>query len=380
MDDLKVLNKFEKVSGTLLNPYIEEWKNQGKKVLGYNCSYFPEEIAHAAGLLPFRIRGTGCTETTLADSYLARVNCSFARACLEHLLQGRYDFLDSAIFVYSCDHMCTAHNSWKAQEKLPLIENIISVPHTITKHGLKWYREEINNIKEKIEDHFDTTITDDRLKEAIIACNETQRLQKRLYDLRKKNAPPITGSQSLSAIVSESSMPKDEYHRLLKTLIEELENNNEGVNGFTHRLMVSGSEIDDPAVIKIIEDTGGLVVSDTLCFGGRRSLRKPVKEDGDPLDALADRYYNQILCPRMFDSYPERLESALDIARQAKVDGVILQSIKNCDIHAIDNVMMERDFEKKGIPVLVLEREYDATADAGRIRTRIQAFLERIGG
>ena len=378
MDESKVLTELEAVSGSLLNPYIDEWKNQGKKVLGYNCSYFPEEIVHAAGLLPFRIRATGCTETTLADSFLARANCSFARACLEHLLQGKYDFLDGAIFVYSCDHMCTAHNSWKALGKLPLIENIISVPHTITEYGRKWYREEIGNIKEKIEEHFEVTITDDGLREAISVCNETQRLQKRLYELRERSSPPITGSQSLSVLVADSSMPKDEYNRLLKALIEELEID-EGLSGYDYRLMVSGSVIDNAAMLTIIEDSGGLVVSDTLCFGARRSFREPIREDGDPLDAIADRYYSQILCPRMFDSYPERFDSAMDIAKQANVQGVILQSIRNCDIHGIDNVMFERDFEKQGIPVLVLEREYDVLADAGRIKTRVQAFLERIG-
>ena len=81
----------------------------------------------------------------------------------------------------------------------------------------------------------------------------------------------------------------------------------------------------------------------------------------------------------MFESYPERLDSALELAKRAKVDGVILQSIRNCDLHGIDNAMLQRDFENAGIPVLVLEREYDALADAGRIKTRVQAFLERIG-
>ena len=378
MAESRLLSQFEEVSRTLLNSYIEEWKEQGKKVLGYNCTYFPEEIVHAAGLLPFRIRGTGCTETTLADSFLARANCSFARACLEQLLQGNYDFLDGAVFVYSCDHMCTAHNSWKAQGKLPLIENIISVPHTITEYGQTWYREEISNIKEKMEEHFDVTVTDDGLREAIITCNETQRLQKRLYELRGSSAPPITGSQSLGVLVADSSMPKSEYNRLLKALIEELEAK-EGVSGYDRRLMVSGSVIDNPAMLELIEDTGGLVVSDTLCFGARRSFREPIREDGDPLDAITERYYNQIQCPRMFDSYPERFDSAFDIAKQANVEGVILQSIMNCDIHGIDNVMLQKDFEKRGIPVLVLEREYDVLADAGRIKTRVQAFLERIG-
>ena len=378
MDQSKILNEFQEISGALFNPYLEKWKSQGKKVLGYNCSYFPEEIVHAAGVLPFRIRGTGCTETTRADAFLARANCSFARACLEQLLQGKYDFLDSAVFVYSCDHMCTAHNSWKAHGTLPLIENIISVPHTITEYGRAWYREEISNIKERIEDHFDVTITDDGLKEAIIARNETQRLQKRLYELRGNNPPPITGAHSLGVLVAESSMPKDEYNRLLGALIEELEIT-EGVSGYDHRLMISGSVIDNPAMLKIIEDTGGLVVSDTLCFGATRSFMEPMREDGDPLDAITDRYYSQILCPRMFDSYPERFDFAVDLARKANVEGVILQSIRNCDLHGIDNVMLAKDFEKTGIPVLVLEREYDALADAGRIKTRVQAFLERIG-
>jgi benzoyl-CoA reductase/2-hydroxyglutaryl-CoA dehydratase subunit BcrC/BadD/HgdB len=116
-----------------------------------------------------------------------------------------------------------------------------------------------------------------------------------------------------------------------------------------------------------------------LCFGAARALREPIAEDGDPLNAIADWYYGQILCPRMFDSYPERLEIAKDTARRANVDGIILQSILNCDLHGIDNVMLERDFEKAGIPVLVFEREYDALADAGRLKTRVQAFLERLG-
>ena len=113
MVDSAILQEFEEISRTLSNPQIEAWKSQGKKVLGYNCSYFPEEMVHAAGLLPFRIRATGCTETPRADSYLARANCSFARACLEQLLQGEYDFLDGLVCVSSCDHVRRMYDNWK---------------------------------------------------------------------------------------------------------------------------------------------------------------------------------------------------------------------------------------------------------------------------
>jgi bzd-type benzoyl-CoA reductase N subunit len=378
MDQSSALFEFEKVAGTLFNPYIEEWKKQGKKVFGYNCSYFPEEIALAAGLLPFRIRGTGCQDTTQADAFLSRVNCSAVRAGLEHLLQGNYDFLDGAAWVYSCDHMCTAHNSWKAQNKIPLIENIISVPHTITEYGHKWYREEIENIMAQIESHLGVTISDDQLREAIAACNETGRLQKKFYELRQKKAPPLTGGQSLNVLIANGSMPKEDYNRMLQTAIEELEGS-DPLPGYDYRVMVAGSMVDDPALLNMIEDAGAMVVTDTLCFGARRSFQDAVAEDGDPLEAIVERYYKQILCPRMFEEYPQRLEFTLNTAKEANVDGIVLQSIKNCDLHGIDSVMLERDFEKNGIPVLMLEREHNVLPDAGRFKTRIQAFLEQIG-
>ena len=217
------------------------------------------------------------------------------------------------------------------------------------------------SIKEKFEEHFDVKITDDKLREAITTSNETHSLQKRLYALRNKDQPPITGSQVLSVQVAESSMPRDEYNRQLKTL-----------------LMVSGSVIDDPAMLNIIEETGAMVVADAFCFGAGKALRDPIKEKDDPLDAIVEKYYSQIICPRMFDGYPERLSFMLDVAKQANVEGLVLQNIFNCDLPGIDNVMLETDFEENGIPVLILEREYNLLADAGRIRTRVQAFLEQI--
>jgi benzoyl-CoA reductase subunit C len=375
MTESSALDELTAIAGTLYSPHIEQWKAQGKKVLAYNCSYMPEEIIHAAGLLPFRLKGTGCGGTAMADSYLAPVNCSFCRACLELLMQGKYDFLDGAVFVDACDHMHVTYANWKAQGKTPFMDNIISVPHTITEYGRDWYRKELRNIKKKIEEHYHVEINDTSLKNAIAVCNESRWLQNELYAIMA-GAPPITGSQCLNAVVAGTTMPRERYNQLMKQLLDELKDNKD-VSGYKHRLMIAGSVIDDPALLTIIEDIGGLIVSDTLCFGAR-SFEGPVSLDGDPMDAIADRYYSQILCPRMFDSYHKRIKLALDIARRSKADGVVLQSIKNCDCHGIDNVMLEKDFESQGIPVLLLEREYNVNADAGRIRTRAQAFLERI--
>ena len=38
-------------------PTVAKWRENGGKVLGHFQVYFPEEIAHAAGMLPVKIRG-----------------------------------------------------------------------------------------------------------------------------------------------------------------------------------------------------------------------------------------------------------------------------------------------------------------------------------
>jgi len=122
-----------------------------------------------------------------------------------------------------------------------------------------------------------------------------------------------------------------------------------------------------------------VVVADALCFGSRAFLHRP-GTGGDPLDELAEGYLTSIFCPRMYKEYGKRRSYILETARRAGVDGAIYLYNKFCDLHGTDSVLVRRDLENSGIPVLVLEKEYSAAADLGRIKTRVQAFLERIGG
>src|SRR5690606_572223 len=102
-------------------------------------------------------------------------------------------------------------------------------------------------------------------------------------------------------------------------------------------------------------------------------------ESGDPLALLAERYLGHLFCPRMFNDYERRIEYVLDTARRAGVDGAIITYNKFCDLHGVESVSQRMDLERAGIPVLVLEKDYGSKADTGRVKTRVQAFLERLG-
>jgi bzd-type benzoyl-CoA reductase N subunit len=365
-------------ANTLSNPAVEEWKKAGGKVVGYSCTYVPEEIIHAAGILPFRIRGTGCVGTSVADAWLTRIaNCSFARSVLELALTGEYDFLDGVVFNNGCDHTRRAYENWKAQDKTPSFMHMLPVPHVITDDGLEWYRQEVATFKERLEDSFGVQVTSEKLREAIGVYNESRRLLKQLYGLRAQKAPQITGAETLRVVIASTSMPRKDYNRLLKDKLSEI-SNRPGITDYRARLMMVGSINDDPALVELIEDLGGLLVADSMCFGARYFWDLN-DETGDPMNSITARYYQHIPCPRMYGALSERLDFLTSAAREANVDGIILQAIKFCDLHGVENVLLERALEKEGIPTLKLEREYGPLADTGRFRTRVQAFLEQMG-
>jgi len=263
----KALDTFKEATQTILNPVLKKWVDGGGKVMGYFCSYGPEEIITAAGMVPMRVRGTGSTSTELADAYLSSINCSFCRHAFNMGLSGEYDFLEGVMWLNNCDHVRRIYDNWRRKVDTPL-PIMLSLPKMTTDTQVEWYKDELTNLKEALEKNLGITITDDKLREAIKTHNETRHLLRQLYDLRKKDNPPITGAETLAVVVASTCMPRAEFNQMLKELLEDLKGA-EGIKDYKVRLMLVGSILDDPNYVKVIEDMGGLVVTDSLCFGTR---------------------------------------------------------------------------------------------------------------
>ena len=375
---MTALEQLAKPAETLSNPAIERWKEKGGKVIGYYCTYVPEEVIHAAGMLPYRMRATGSTGTELGDVYSSHLSCSFVRHSLDQAMRGEYNFLDGLVALFSCDHIRRLFDVWRYGKiefpYSPFYLQFLSVPFKTDDTAVEWMANEILRFKRSLEDHFQVTITDDALRQSIKTYNERRNLLKRLYDLRKKEAPPITGAEVLSAIIASTAMPMDEFNQLMKQLLDEV-GGQDGASDYKARLMLVGGELEDPGYVKFIEDLGGLVVTDFQCFGVR-DFWDLVDESSEPIPALAKRYVERISCPRMID-HPRRDSFIKDMVKEFKVDGIIVQRMKYCDCWGCESAMIAWEAKKAGIPCMVLEREYLMIA-VGQLRTRAQAFLETI--
>ena len=359
---------------TLRNPVLDDWLADGGRAVGVSCVATPREVLDAAGVLPYRIRALDHPNRELANAHLSRFNCSYCRACLQLGLDGSLDFLGGLVETNGCDHLRGMFENWRRAHP-PGFFHYLKVPHVVTEESLEYFVGEVQLLREAVQRHFEVDIDDDALSEA---CRRTTRVRAKIERLRSlREQQTVSGSEALAVWLLETAAPLDAFEALLDRLIAERSGGT--VMGGRARLMLGGAATDEIALIELIEDLGGLVVADTLCYGSRAGWKLQLPEGGDPVRTLAEAYLRHQLCPRMFDDYVSRVAFARETAQRARVHGAILVHNKFCDLHGVENVRLRDDLEQDGIPVLVLEKEYGSPADAGRLRTRVQAFLERIG-
>jgi benzoyl-CoA reductase/2-hydroxyglutaryl-CoA dehydratase subunit BcrC/BadD/HgdB len=179
-------------------------------------------------------------------------------------------------------------------------------------------------------------------------------------------------------MVAGTAMPREEYNKLLKELVDEL-THVEGHADYRARLMLIGGILDDPAYVEVLEGQGGLVVTDSMCFGTRIMWKDVDEKAGDPVTALAQYYIaDRPSCARMFGDQPRRSAFIKDMIRDFKVDGVVAERLVMCDNWTGEQFMTGEDLKEAGIPYIRLDRDY-VSVGAGQLRTRIQAFLEMMG-
>src|SRR3972149_1407272 len=82
-----ILNSIQEIFDDTTFPTVRRWRQQGGKVVGHFQVYFPEEIADAAGVLPFKVRGAP-VEAVRAESRFGSYLCSILKTSLELALAG----------------------------------------------------------------------------------------------------------------------------------------------------------------------------------------------------------------------------------------------------------------------------------------------------
>ena len=351
-----------------------DWKARtGGKVLGYRCLQIPEELASAAGMLPYPLYGTP-EPSRLADSYLQACSCELVRNLFDHALEGRLAFLDGLALANTCDALRHMADNWRAYVPTVPVHFLSNPQKLMTEANRDYFLEELRQLRGWVEGLAGRQIEDGALREAIALHNETRRLLHELYELRRKDPPPLAGDEALEVVLGASVLPKDEANRLLREAIDEVAGR-EPPEADGPRILVTGSLVDHPALIQMIEQEGGVVVVEDLCTT-TRYFWSTVDEDGDPMEALYRFVNNRPLCACMHPA-EARFEHLLGLVDRFAVDAVVDLNLKYCHPFSYEAGLLAAELERRGLPTTVLEVGHDMSGH-GQLRTRIQAFVEML--
>jgi benzoyl-CoA reductase subunit C len=354
--------------------YAKQWKEKHPegKVMGYFCTYVPEEILYAADILPVRILGSHEPQD-VTEPHIFAMFCPFCRDCLAQGLQGRYDYLDGIMISQSCLHIRQAYTSWDLHIDKEF-SYYLPMPHHIqSPRATPFLRDELETFKKAVEEWTGKTITDEDLDRGIDICNESRRLLRQVYEMRKKDQPPISGLEAMYMVVSSQMTDKREHSQLIKELLPTLEGRILPQTG--ERLMVLGSENDDVEFINLVEGLGATFVVDDHCTGSRYFWNEAEPQD-DRLMAIADRYIKRPPCPTKDWPDRNRVKHVMQLAKDYNVQGAILLQQKFCDPHELDIPALRKSFQEADIPTLFLE--LDVTVPVGQFKIRSEAFLEML--
>lgn len=354
--------------------YAKKWKQKtGGKVLGYFCTYIPEELCYAADILPVRIIGSHEVQD-VTEPHIFGMYCPFCRDCLAQGLKGRYSYLDGIMISQSCLHIRQAFTSW--QLHIPVdYSYYLPMPNFVqSKRAYPYLTAELERFKESIEKWIGRKISDEAIDRGIELMNTNRQLLRQLYELRRAQKPPLTGLEAMYVALSAQIVDKHEHSKILKKTIEELKTK-EVSREPGQRLMIIGSEDDDTTFMKMVESLGATFVIDEHCTGSRY-FWNDVQPAHNRLAAIAARYIERPACPSK--DWPERrrLQHILKLAKDYSVQGAIIMQQKFCDPHELDNPSIIKMLKEHNIPSLFLE--FDVTVPIGQFRIRVEAFLEML--
>ncbi len=386
MKDLKHLIYFENLLQEANNELVQQAKQDGKLCLGYTCYHIPEVLLNLPGCFSTRLRAPRTGSLDIATYYMSSYLCGFSKALVERGIEGGYNHLDALIGSETCSEMNRAYEHFELLKLVPNDKFFVAIPDVplkIAPHTVKHYKTQLQvKVLNKLHDVYGVDISEDAMRQAVKEHNEVCRILTEIGEYRKEENPRITGYEYHVLCLVSYVCPKYLIVDKLRETAEELKTRQpDAKKNFRAKIVVVGSELDDPDFTKLFEEAGALVVADRFCFGslpGREEIR--LTDDGDVLEQILLHYMHTSQCPRYMsqDKVNGRKEYVRQLVEEYHADGVVYEQLKFCEYwgyeRALASHIITNDF---GIPSVSVDRQYTANA-SGQLRTRIQAFVESL--
>ena len=355
-------------------PTVRRWREAGGKVVGHFQVYFPEEIVHAAGALPFKVRGAP-VEPTQADSHFGSYLCSILKTSLDLALSGRIE-LDLFVSHPICDAARNLAAIWS--RNLPYPAEILYLPQNANSaHAATYLRGEYDRLRRSVEAAAGREVTDAALALSIAVFNENRALLRELYRLKRETPWQVSADEAYVLVALAGLLPRDEHNRLLRWMLPRLVERPAKRLDKT-RVVLEGGFCEQPP-LDLVRSIGRscYVVDDDLLIG-LRWLTSDVSATGDPLGNLASAYLEQSsYSPVQHDLRKPKERMLLERIRNSRADAAIVMAAKMCEPGLEEQVAYTKALDRAGIPYFVSEFEEGMTS-FDHLEIQLQTFVENL--
>jgi benzoyl-CoA reductase/2-hydroxyglutaryl-CoA dehydratase subunit BcrC/BadD/HgdB len=354
---------------------VKDWQATGRKVIGWFNPYIPEEIIHAAGMLPFEVTGNNePVQMQGAEAHIYSNSCSKIRTCWQLQLDGKYNFLDGLVSSHMCDQDMRLFEVWAYYKKLPYMDAVYA-PRKRDEVAVKLYLADLEGFRSRLSQYLICRIPDQHIANSIKVYNRGRELMHKLYELRKRDRPPVTGAEALEVSKAAARMPRERFNELMEQLLAEIQRTGREIKK-ARRVMIIGNDLHNTNQIANLETLDAVVVVDEMDVGIRRAWGQ-VDTQLPPMEALARHYVLGRPVDKHTWNSDGRLEFIGEMAEQYKVDGIVSEIVRFCTYNGWDKFDLKKQMEKRGIPILEIDLEYGHPAGA-QVKIRAEAFMEML--
>jgi len=355
-------------------PTVSRWRESGGKVVGHFQVYFPEEIAHAAGMLPFKVRGAPL-DPTQADSRFGSYLCSILKTSLELALSGRVE-LDMFVTHPICDAARNLAAVWGRNFAYPC--QILYLPQNANSgHAVRYLRDEYARLGRGIEEIADREITDDDLRHSLTVYNENRSLLRDLYAI-KRDTPWLVSADEAYVLTAVGGMVlREEHNDLLRYVLPQLQDR-PAKKQDRIRVVFEGGFCEQPP-LDLIRAIGRscYVVDDDLLIGLRWIL-EDVPPEGDPLLNLANAYLEtSSYSPVQHDLRKPKEKMLLKRIEDSDAQAAIVTAAKMCEPGLEEQVAYTRALDEANVPYFVSEFEENMTS-FDHLEIQLETFVENL--
>lgn len=389
MKDLRHLYFFEKLLEDANNDLVREAQAAGDVCVATVCENVPEPLVNLPGTFSVRLRAPRTGSMEMSTYYLTSFLCEYSRALLERAIEGGYNFCDCIITPDGCSMLNRCVENMEllktmGEGKPGFFYEYMEIPMKADDNGLALYTLQCrNHILKPLAEHYGIDVSDSAIRKAVAEHNRVCELIRAIGAYRRDpERPRITGYEFHVLTLASYAAPKRlVIDRLAETLDELAHREPDARPPYRARVVLVGSEVDDPGVVGLIEDSGAYVCADRFCYGSFPG-RDPIEltDDEDALTQVCRQYMYRGQCARYMnqDKIQQRRHYVDELAREYAADGIVYEQMKFCDPWAYERMVgshvLRDDFD---YPVLSIDRPYVA-GRSGQLRTRVQAFVESI--